>query len=50
VGAICAEQEASLKLHQALGFVEVGRLREVGCKFDRWLDLVYVQRLLAPGQ
>jgi len=29
-----------------LGFREVGRLLEVGRKFDRWLDLVFVERLL----
>jgi len=28
------------------GFVEVGRLREVGYKFDQWLDVVYMQLML----
>lgn len=44
IGAIAADNEASLALHARLGFVEVGRLPEVGRKFDRWLDLVFVQR------
>jgi phosphinothricin acetyltransferase len=35
-----------MKLHRSLGFVEVGRLPEVGRKFDRWLDLVLVQLFL----
>ena len=39
-------QEASLALHAKMGFVEAGRLREVGFKFGRWLDLIYMQRML----
>jgi L-amino acid N-acyltransferase YncA len=30
---------ASIRLHESLGFVETGHLREIGRKFDRWLDL-----------
>lgn len=37
---------ASLALHQACGFVEVGRLRQVGFKFGQWLDTVFTQRSL----
>jgi L-amino acid N-acyltransferase YncA len=47
IGGIDAENAASIHLHQKLGFEPVGRLREVGRKFDRWLDLVFVQRILA---
>ena len=46
VGGIEAGNAASLRLHAALGFREVGRLPEVGRKFERWLDLVFVERLL----
>ena len=46
VGAIDAENEASLRLHRALGFAEVARMPEVARKFDRWLELVLVQRIL----
>ena len=46
IGLLSADNEASLRLHTRLGFVEVGRLCEVGRKFGRWLDLVYVQLLL----
>jgi phosphinothricin acetyltransferase len=46
VGAIEALNHASLALHAGLGFREVARMPEVGCKFGRWLDLVFVQRLL----
>ncbi len=46
VGAVDAENEGSLRFHLAMGFVEVGRFREVGHKFGRWLDLIFVERLL----
>ena len=36
----------SIRLYRACGFVEVGLLREVGLKFDRWLDTVFMQRRL----
>lgn len=47
LGAIDADNAASLALHLKLGFTRVAHFREVGRKFDRWLDLVFVQRLLA---
>ncbi len=34
---------ASIGLHESLGFVEAGHLREIGTKFDRWLDLTILQ-------
>lgn len=43
IAIISADQDASIALHAKLGFVEVGRFREVGFKFDRWLDVVYMQ-------
>jgi L-amino acid N-acyltransferase YncA len=46
VASIDAENEASLRFHARLGFVEVGRLPETGQKFGRWLDLVLMQRIL----
>jgi phosphinothricin acetyltransferase len=47
IGAIDADNAASLRFHAKLGFEEVARLREVACKFERWLDLVLVQRILS---
>ncbi len=35
--------ELSLRMHEKEGFVETGRLKQVGRKFGRWLDLVYMQ-------
>jgi L-amino acid N-acyltransferase len=46
VGAVDADNAGSLAFHASLGFVEVARMPEVGRKFDRWLDLVLVQRTL----
>lgn len=43
IAAISGDQEASLALHESMGFTERGRLTEVGFKFDRWLDLVYLE-------
>jgi phosphinothricin acetyltransferase len=43
IGGIDAENAASLALHADLGFEKVAHLREVGRKFDRWLDLVFVE-------
>lgn len=46
VAAIDGENEPSLRLHRASGFEPAGRVREAGFKFDRWLDVVYLQLLL----
>lgn len=43
---ISADQEPSVRLHAREGFVEVGHLREVGRKFDQWLDVIYMQKML----
>lgn len=47
VAGIEAGNAASLALHARFGFVRVGLMPEVGRKFDRWLDLVLMQRILA---
>lgn len=46
VGGIEAGNNASLALHRACGFQETATLPQVGRKFDRWLDLTFVVRLL----
>jgi L-amino acid N-acyltransferase YncA len=44
VAGIDGENDGSIRLHERFGFEHAGRLREVGRKFDRWLDLVFMQR------
>jgi L-amino acid N-acyltransferase YncA len=39
---------ASIRLHERAGFAEVARMPEIGRKFGRWLDLVFMQRMLDP--
>ncbi len=36
----------SIELHRAVGFDEVGVLKEAGWKFGRWLSVLYMQKLL----
>lgn len=46
VGGVEARNAASIRLHEAAGFEAAGTLREVGRKFERWLDLTFVVRVL----
>ncbi|MEQ8656433.1 MAG: N-acetyltransferase family protein [Hyphomicrobiales bacterium] len=46
IGGLEAENTASLALHAKHGFTRAGHLRHVGRKFDRWLDLVLMQKVL----
>jgi phosphinothricin acetyltransferase len=46
LGGVSADQEASIRLHERMGFTRVAHLQQVGFKFGRWLDVIYFQRLL----
>jgi L-amino acid N-acyltransferase YncA len=46
IGRIVGDHDASIALHAALGFEQVGREREIGRKFNRWLDVVTMQKML----
>lgn len=46
IAGISADQAPSIRLHEKFGFARVALLREVGWKFDRWLDVVYMQLVL----
>ena len=48
IAVIGGAEPASIAVHAGLGFVEVGRLRAVGWKHERWLDSVYMQLDLGP--
>ena len=47
LAGIALPNNASVGLHEAFGFAQVGQMREVGRKFDQWLDVGYWQLLLA---
>ena len=49
IAGIDSENDISLKLHQQYGFTQVGRFKQVGYKFDRWLDLIFLELLLDEG-
>jgi L-amino acid N-acyltransferase YncA len=49
VGAVDADNAASIGLHETLGFTVAGRLPQVGTKFGRWLDLVLVAKVLGEA-
>lgn len=49
VGCIDASNEASRALHRQAGFVETGLMPQVGRKFDRWLDLLIMQKTLGDA-
>ena len=46
IASIDATNEASLKLHKSFGFEEVAHFKEVGYKFERWLDLKFLQLIV----
>lgn len=46
IARIVGGHDASLALHRSCGFEVIGTEREVGRKFNRWLDVVQMQRML----
>jgi len=51
IAGISADNEISVKLHQSFGFTEVAHFKEVGYKFNRWLDLKFFELIIenSPG-
>jgi phosphinothricin acetyltransferase len=43
IAAIDADNQASLRLHESFGFEKVGHFKRVGYKFNRWLDVAYLE-------
>jgi L-amino acid N-acyltransferase len=46
IAGIDGEQEASMALHAKFGFEKVAHLKQLGFKFGRWLDVIYMQLML----
>ena len=42
-------EPGSIGVHASCGFVHAGRMKSIGRKHGRWLDTVYMQRALGPG-
>ena len=47
IAAIDENNHASIALHKKFGFFHAGTLKEVGYKFDKWLNLCFYQRMLS---
>ena len=43
LAGVALPNEASVALHERLGFTKIGHFTEVGRKFDRWVDVGYWQ-------
>lgn len=50
LAGISLPNEASIRLHEKLGFQKVGQLGEVGFKFNQWVDVGYWQLSFAEGE
>ena len=46
IAGVDAQNSPSIRFHQRLGFEPVAHFREVGFKFGRWLDLMFLQKIL----
>lgn len=44
IAGVDADNEVSIRMHERLGFTVAGRLSQVAWKFNRWLDLVLMER------
>jgi L-amino acid N-acyltransferase YncA len=47
IAGIDSENTVSLRLHEAFGFTQAAHFKEVGFKFNRWLDLIFLELLLS---
>ncbi|TWB31474.1 phosphinothricin acetyltransferase [Nitrospirillum viridazoti] len=48
IGYVDSSNAASLRLHEACGFRQVGYLAAVAFRFDKWTDTVMLQRAIGP--
>ena len=49
IAGIDGQQPASVALHRKFHFEKVGHLKEVGFKFGRWLDVIYMELILSAS-
>lgn len=46
IAGVDASNRGSYEFHKKFGFQEIGTFKEVGYKFDKWLDLIFMQLFL----
>ncbi|MBO0321675.1 N-acetyltransferase [Muricauda sp. CAU 1633] len=46
IAGVDASNKGSFEFHKKFGFQEIGTFKEVGYKFDKWLDLIFMQLFL----
>ena len=46
IGGVALPNEASVALHEKVGFEKIGQFREVGWKFEKWIDVGYWELIL----
>jgi L-amino acid N-acyltransferase YncA len=46
IAGIDADQKGSVALHTKFGFTHVGHMKQVGYKFNRWLDVIYMELMI----
>ena len=46
IAGVDADQSGSIALHRRFGFEQVAHLKQVGFKFGRWLDVIYLQKMV----
>ena len=50
VALVALPNPGSINLHKYCGFEQVGHMREVGYKFDQWIDVAWFQKMLHPAK
>ena len=46
IGVIDSENQSSIEFHKKFGFEIAGTIKESGCKFNRWLHSIFMQKML----
>jgi L-amino acid N-acyltransferase YncA len=46
IGGVALPNDASIKLHESLGFKKIAQFAEVGRKFEKWVDVAYWELIL----
>ncbi|UWQ55086.1 GNAT family N-acetyltransferase [Leisingera caerulea] len=49
IASVSSANPGAIAFHAALGYAETARMPELGCKQGRWLDTVFMQKILTPG-